>query len=335
MVSFWPDSIWTPEFTDLALSSKSPHRHLDGLAVAAAAAVMTEKVSIGTMVVDTVRRHPSMLAQTALTIDHLAKGRFILGLGAGELENCAPYGFEFVKPVSRFEEALRVIKLLWQSDGPVDFEGQFFHLKHARMDTEPYEGRFPRIFIGAIGPRMLEIAGRYGDGWYCGGSYTPEQFVARHRIVRESAEKADRDPDAIVTAFMTAGLIGDEDEIAEMVKAPLVKAYMLQLSAADLAVFGHEHPLGPNWRGFQDLDPRMMTRDKVLDLISKVDPEALLAILPHGTPRQLAAYAKGFVDAGVQVAKILDYGGMAGRKFAAKSPLKVREAEAELLRMCA
>src|SRR5882724_3540268 len=123
MVSFWPDSIWTPEFTDLAVSSPSPHRHLDALAVAGAAAVLTKHTPIATKVVDTVRRHPAMLAQTALTLDHLARGRFILGLGSGELENTAPYGFEFSKPVSRFEECLKVLRLLWDSDGPVNFEG--------------------------------------------------------------------------------------------------------------------------------------------------------------------------------------------------------------------
>ena len=47
MVSFWPDSIWTPEFTDLATVSPSPHRHLDGMAVAAAAAVLTEERAAG------------------------------------------------------------------------------------------------------------------------------------------------------------------------------------------------------------------------------------------------------------------------------------------------
>jgi len=46
-------------------------------------------------------------------------GCFILGLGSGETENTVPYGFDFAKPVSRFEEALQVIKLLWESDGQV------------------------------------------------------------------------------------------------------------------------------------------------------------------------------------------------------------------------
>src|ERR1700755_2354865 len=136
MVSFWPDSIWTPEFTDLATVSPSPHRHLDAMAMCAAAAVLTTNVPIATNVVDTVRRHPAMLAQTALTIDHLSKGRFILGLGSGELENTVPYGFDFERPVSRLEEAIKVIKLLWNSGGPVDFAGEFYHLEHARMDTE-------------------------------------------------------------------------------------------------------------------------------------------------------------------------------------------------------
>ena len=93
--------------------------------------------------VDTVRRHPALLAQSALTIDHLAKGRFVLGLGSGETENTVPYGFDFAKPVSRFEEALKVIRLLWDSDGPVDFDGRFYHLHHARLDTEPYRRRVP------------------------------------------------------------------------------------------------------------------------------------------------------------------------------------------------
>ena len=96
----------TPEFTDLATTSPSPHRHLDGLAVAAAVAALTRNVPIATSVVDTVRRHPSLLAQTALTIGHLSRGRFILGLGCGETENTVPYGFDFSRPVSRFEEAL-------------------------------------------------------------------------------------------------------------------------------------------------------------------------------------------------------------------------------------
>lgn len=335
MVSFWPDSIWTPEFTDLATVSPSPHRHLDGMAVAAAAAVLTENVPIATSVVDTVRRHPSLLAQSALTIDHLSQGRFILGLGSGESENTVPYGFDFSTPVSRFEEALTVIRLLWQSEGPVDFEGRFYHLRHARLDTEPYQGRFPEIWIGGSGPRMLELAGRYADGWWPAGAWTPEEYAEKLSAVRLWAERAGRDPMVITPCFIQVCILGQDDAaLAEILEAPLVKAFLLQVSAETLRSFGFEHPLGENWRGFQDIDPAVLTRERIVDFLDRVDPEAILAVVPHGTPKQVAEIIKTYVDAGLRVPKILDYGSMAGLRYSAASAENVRDAEDELLRLC-
>jgi phthiodiolone/phenolphthiodiolone dimycocerosates ketoreductase len=336
MVSFWPDSIWTPEFTDLATTSASPHRQLDGLAVAAAVAALTKNVPIATSVVDTVRRHPSLLAQTALTIDHISKGRFILGVGSGETENTVPYGFDFAKPVGRFEEALKVIRLLWESEGPVDFTGRFYQLRHARLDTEPYNGRFPKIWGGGSGPRMLDIIGRYCDGWWPAGAYSPEDFAEKLAVVRASAERAGRDPMAITPAFIWTCLIAEDDsELAKILEAPLVKAYVLQIPAAIMRQYGFEHPLGDEWRGFQDINPEVLPRERILAMLAKVDVESILAIVPHGTPKQIAHTLKGFCDAGLRVPKILDYGGMAGLKYALRSPQKVRDAEDELFRLVA
>lgn len=334
MVSFWPESIWTPEFTDLAIASPSPHRHLDALAVAGAVAVLTRTVPIATSVVDTVRRHPAMLAQTALTLDHLSKGRFILGLGSGETENTVPYGFDFAKPVGRFEEALKVIRLLWDTDGPVDFEGQFFKLHHARMDTEPYQGKVPQIWIGSAGPRMLEITGRYADGWWDAGALTPEDYAAKLKVVRESADRAGRDPLAIVPASIQTCLMGNDAEIDEILQAPLVKAIMLQVSSRQMAERGFEHPLGPDWGGYQAIDPAVLPRERIVAMLQRTTPEMLRAVRPVGTPRQMARVIKSYVDAGLRVPKIMDYGGMAGARFAARSAQLVRETEDELLRLC-
>lgn len=334
MVSFWPDSIWTPEFTDLAKTSPSPHRHLDGLAVAAATAVLTKNTPLATCVVDTVRRHPSLLAQTALTISHLSKGRFILGLGSGELENTVPYGFDFEKPVGRFEEAIKVIKLLWESDGPVDFEGNFFHLEHARMDTEYYEGMAPPIWIGAAGPRMLGLTGKYADGWWPAGAYTPEDYAAKLKVIMDAGDAAGRDMSAFVPALTQICLIGNEDEVADMLKAPMVKSIILMQTARDLEQFGYKHPMGPDWRGIMDFDPVKLSREKMLKFCDDMDPQAIRDIFPVGTPRQVAQRLKGFADAGMRVVKILDYGTMAGLRFGAGSALKVREAEDELMLLC-
>jgi phthiodiolone/phenolphthiodiolone dimycocerosates ketoreductase len=270
-----------------------------------------------------------------LTIDHLARGRFILGLGSGESENTLPYGFDFGRPVARFEEALRVIRLLWQSDGPVDFDGQFYTLQHARLDTEPYRENPPPIWIGASGPRMLDIAGRYADGWWPAGAWTPEHYAEMLSTVRRSAERAGRDPMAITPCFIQVCLIGtDEAALSEILEAPLVKAFLLQVSAETLHGFGFEHPMGPGWRGFQDIDPAVLTRERIVEFLAAVRPEMLLAVVPHGTPKEVATIIKTFVDAGLRVPKILDYGAMAGLTYSAASAANVRAAEDALLQLC-
>lgn len=332
-VSFWPETIWTPEFTDLATVSPSPHRQLDSFPVASVATALTNNVKIGTFVVDTVRRHPAMLAQTALTIDHLAKGRFVLGLGSGELENIVPYGFDFSKPVGRFEEAIEVIKLLWHSDGVVNFEGDFFKLEHARLDTEFYYGKPPAIWIGANGPRMLGITGRHADGWWPFGMCTPESYAEKVRLIREAAEKADRDPFSVTPGLSQICLIGEEDEIEEMLKAPLVKVMVLTVSAENTRVFGHEHPMGPDWRGLMDFNPVNLSRDKIVRYCEEMDTQIIRDIIPVGTVKEVALKLKALIDAGARLFMVLDYGALAGLKFAAKSAEKTRQVEDEVLRL--
>src|SRR3546814_4592386 len=69
---------------------------------------------------------------------------------------------------------------------------------------------------------------------------------------------------------------------------------------------GFVHPLGEDWRGYQDINPAVLPRERILDMLSKTRPEMLLAITPHGTPKQVARIIKGYVDAGLRVPKIMD-----------------------------
>ncbi|MDY6998581.1 MAG: LLM class flavin-dependent oxidoreductase [Actinomycetota bacterium] len=333
LVSFWPDSIWTPEFTDLAQVSPSPHRYLDVLALAGAVAARTVRTRLATSVVDTVRRHPVMLAQSALTLSHLSNGRFILGLGAGERENLAPYGFDDRKTVSRFAEALRLIRLLWSADGPVDFDGEFHTLEHARLDAELHPTGPPPIWIGANGPRMLRLVGEFGDGWWPTGSAGPETYAAQLAHIHAAAEQAGRDPHSITPAKMVVCLIGEPDELHVILQRPLVRSLVLQLTADALRSVGHRHPMGEHWRGIQDIDPRVLTRDRLLRLFDEVDPAAILSVVPHGTPKQVAEQIAAFGEAGARVVSVLDYSAMAGQAYAAASAGKVREVEDALLQL--
>ncbi len=154
-------------------------------------------------------------------------------------------------------------------------------------------------------------------------------------MVRASADRAGRDPMAITPCFIQVCFIGKDDAaLADILQAPLVKAFLLQVSAETLHDFGFEHPMGPDWRGFQDIDPAVLTRERIVDFLAKVRPEMLLAIVPHGTPKEVAKIIKTFVDAGLRVPKILDYGAMAGLAFAEASAANVRAAEDELLQLC-
>src|SRR3954452_24493753 len=94
-----PDSVRTEDMTELAKFQGNPHVHFDPLMMMGAAGAATSKIKVGVCVTDTIRRHPAMLAQAALTADHLSQGRAVLGLGSGERMNVPPSGMSFDKPV--------------------------------------------------------------------------------------------------------------------------------------------------------------------------------------------------------------------------------------------
>ena len=142
-----PESVWTEDITPLAKFQPNPHTYFDPLVMMGVAGAVTEKIRVGVVVTDILTHHPAVLAQTALTLDHVTKGRAILGLGSGEQLNVTPYGMEWDKPVGHLDEALDVMRLLWGAEGAVDFEGQFYNLKDAVLGLSPYTPGGPPIWI--------------------------------------------------------------------------------------------------------------------------------------------------------------------------------------------
>ena len=143
--------------------------------------------------------------------------------------------------------------------------------------------------------------------------------------VRASAERAGRDPMAITPCFIQVCLIGeDDDALAEILRAPLVKAFLLQVSAETLRGFGFEHPMGDGWRGFQDIDPAVLTRERISSSWTRCSPRCCWPWSRTAHRRRSRQIIKTFVDAGLRVPKILDYGAMAGLSYAASSAANVR-----------
>jgi alkanesulfonate monooxygenase SsuD/methylene tetrahydromethanopterin reductase-like flavin-dependent oxidoreductase (luciferase family) len=135
----------------------------DVLSTIAAASVITNKISMGSFS-DAHKFHPAVLAQRLTTLDHLTNGRFILGLGIGEAMNLDPYGIKWDRPISRLVESVKLIRKLWESPEPFDFDGEFFQFRKAVLGAKPIGGKVP-IYIAAHRPRSLRVAGEIGDGW--------------------------------------------------------------------------------------------------------------------------------------------------------------------------
>ena len=130
----------------------------------AAVAMVTKKVKLGTSVTNIQTRHPAVLAQTIMTLDHISNGRVIAAVGAGEAMSIVPFGIPWDKPVSRMKEAIEVILSLWAKD-PVNYGGKFFRLRGAFIRPKPVQKPHPPLWIAANSPRTLKITAKYGDGW--------------------------------------------------------------------------------------------------------------------------------------------------------------------------
>jgi len=137
----------------------------DMVPVFAAAAVTTRRILLGTAIIHTWSRHPLAAAQEAMAIEHLAPGRFRLGVGPSAPGMIAQmYGLGYQKPLSHLSEYLRATRELLHT-GKVDFEGEFIT---ARGELNP-PAPIP-VMAAALRPRSYEIAGALSDGaisWMC------------------------------------------------------------------------------------------------------------------------------------------------------------------------
>jgi phthiodiolone/phenolphthiodiolone dimycocerosates ketoreductase len=223
---FFPRSVWSPEFTWMAGNRGSTDAFFDWQVMAGGLAGRVGRMRIGIGVTEAVRRHPVVLAQAALTLGHLTKRAPILGIGSGEAENIVPYGLSFRRPVSRLEEALQVIRLCFAATGPIEFDGEFFSLDGALFDLRPAEAGPPSIWVAAHGPRMLDLTGRYGDGWYPAVPMSPDAYSLALERVKAAAFDVGRDPGRIVGSMQAFYLVGRNDaDIARQLAHPAVGSW--------------------------------------------------------------------------------------------------------------
>ena len=313
-MSFVPRSLWGPGLTPAAKLVPSPDAFFDPFVMMGMMATRYRRVRIGTGVTEPFRRHPATLAQAFVTLDHLTRGRAILGLGNGERENTEPYGIPFRKRVARLEEALAIIRLLWGSGGePVSFDGPIWRLKDALFTTPLYNGRAPAVWLAAHAPRMLALTGQYADGWYPTRKFSPAEYADGLVRIRAAAAAAGRALTHFEPALQIQLVLGRDRRraIEAVMRVPATAGMALLMPGALWAKHGLRHPLGEGFEGFPDFVPGEVTVAQIEQARRAVTPELIADGVVAGSVDEVAAELRALVDAGLRHVVIWNVGPLA------------------------
>jgi alkanesulfonate monooxygenase SsuD/methylene tetrahydromethanopterin reductase-like flavin-dependent oxidoreductase (luciferase family) len=168
----------------------------DAFSVATQMALATTRIKIGTNIVSVFTRTPTLLAMGAMTLDEVSDGRFILGIGPGGTELVRDgHGLEFGRPLTRVSESVDIMRRLLTGER-LDFDGSLFHIRNGfRLRVGARDPKLP-IFISALNPKMLQLAGEKADGVIL--SHAPlEAADDIRKMVAIGAERSGRRPEEV------------------------------------------------------------------------------------------------------------------------------------------
>jgi 5,10-methylenetetrahydromethanopterin reductase len=158
-----------------------------------ALALNTKKIKMGTGVASMYIRNPAMMASQIATVDEISGGRAVLGIGAGDKTLATLLGVVRRKPVSYWREYVTIIRKLLTGEEVV-FKGEFFNFNKAKLEFKP-KHKIP-IWLGARGPKMLQMGGAIADGVLIDCS-NPKDIEWSVKMVRKGAKDAGRNPDEV------------------------------------------------------------------------------------------------------------------------------------------
>jgi len=204
------DSIWS---SDHIVSANLNREYLNTWPRLTAYAMATKKVRLGTIVTDPCRMHPAVLAQMIGTIDRISNGRFILGMGAGEIMNLKPYGIPYDHRVERLRESLQVMKGLWMQEF-FSYQGRYFHLSSAHIQAFPVQKPHPTTFVSALSPKSMRVMASEADGWLSLAS-SPKMVKQNLAKIREICGRINRNMSALEVVFFTEFAVAEDYEEAE------------------------------------------------------------------------------------------------------------------------
>jgi probable F420-dependent oxidoreductase len=213
------ESVWFPEHTHIPASRATaypgggslPKEYIhmsDPFTSAAAAAVVTKTIKIGTGVCLVIEHDPLALAKTVATIDRLSNGRFILGVGAGwnaeEMEN---HGTPYAKRWKVLEERVKAMKALWTEE-EASFHGDWVNFEKVWSYPKPLQKPHPPVIIGTFGSKWgCQRVADYAEGWIpIDGLMTSldDSIADLHARLRENGRKPEDAPISMFDIYETS-----------------------------------------------------------------------------------------------------------------------------------
>src|SRR5919107_1377799 len=171
---------------------------LDPLETLTYLAANTDRISLGTSIIDMLFHNPVVLGRQFATLDILSGGRVIAGFGLGwSKDEYEVSGIPFKHRGARADEYLQVLKRLWTED-VVEFKGKFYNIPASKIGPKPVQKPRPPILLGGASPNTFSRIVSHADGWIPIAGFGPlEQIEQAINGLREAARKANKNPSNI------------------------------------------------------------------------------------------------------------------------------------------
>ena len=213
-------SIWVGD----SITSRPRHEPLTMLT---AIAMRTTNATLGTAVLLPALRHPVAMAHQVATLDRLAEGRLVLGVGIGgdtpsNRAEFAALGVDFERRLGRMNEHLALCRKLW-SGKPVDHDGEFYTVENVSIGPSAHTPGGPPLWVtGSSAPGQRRAGTRY-DGWMPIGPI--DTFAAGLPVVQEAARAAGRDPSEVTASTYLTISLDDDPAAADQTLNDFLAAY--------------------------------------------------------------------------------------------------------------
>jgi F420-dependent oxidoreductase-like protein len=208
------ESVWMPEAYGT-----------DAISILGALAARTQRIQLGTGIVNVFSRTPALLAQTAATLDLISDGRFILGLGTSGYQVVAGWhGIAFDRPLLRMRETIAIVRQVLRRDRLI-YDGQIFHLdKGLKLLAHPVRDTVP-IYLATLTPGGLRLTGELADGWIP-TLFSPEHMDVFRPELEAGARISGRSLESLAIAPHVPVSIDDDRARARDALKPWVALYV-------------------------------------------------------------------------------------------------------------